>query len=70
MKFRSNGVLYCACFRTERFSDFKTDCPTASIFSVVQTVRGRHPPFLITDPVSLKFFFIHNIIDLRSGTAW
>lgn len=34
---------------------------TASVFSVVRAVRGRLPPFLLTDSVFLKFFFLFTI---------
>jgi len=39
------------------------------MFSAVRAVRGRPPPYLITDPVSLKIF-THNIIDFRLGIVW
>lgn len=55
--------------RAERLGDCKIERLTASMFSGVRVVRGRPPPFLTTDPVSLKFF-THNVIDFRSGTAW
>ena len=58
--------LFAWCLRAERLGDRKTDRLTASKFSGVRELRGRHL-FSDTLPISLKFS-TPNRMDFWSGT--